>query len=167
MLTNQQFEMQVQKTFVKTNDTASIRCPECALVKNIAVGKFRNDSHTLKTRCSCDTTFLVSLDFRRHYRKLTRITGIHTIIGVPGVYGRRMQINNISRSGVSFSMTGNHDMKVGQKVLLNFKLDDKKRTEVTKKVIIRRIHTGSVGCEYTNQTQIGKDLNFYLHPPES
>ena len=164
MLSNQQYGMKVQKSFVKTNDTASIRCPECALVKNIAVGKFRNTRHTLKTRCSCGSTFLVALDFRRHYRKPTKIVGVYSLIGEPYSGGGQMQVNNISRSGVGFSVSGKHNISTGQKALLNFRIDDKKQTELTKKVLIKNIRQNTVGCEFINQNQIGKDLGFYLQP---
>lgn len=164
MLSNQQYGMKVQKTFVKTNDTASIRCPDCSLVKNIAVGKFRNNRHTLKTRCSCGCTFLVALDFRKHYRKPTKLVGVYSLIGAPSSGGGQMQVNNISRSGVGFTVSGIHNMTVGQKALLNFRIDDKKQTELTKKVMIRNIHHNTIGCEFINHNQVGKDLGFYLQP---
>lgn len=164
MASNQQHGMKIQKSFVKTNDTASIRCPDCALVKSIAVGKFRNSRHTLKTRCSCGSTFLVALDFRRHYRKPTKIIGLYSLIAPPSNGGGQMQVNNISRSGVAFSVSGQHTIQVGQKVLLNFRLDDRKQTELTKKVLVKNIRDNSIGCEFINPNQIGKDLGFYLQP---
>jgi len=164
MLSGQQYGMKVQKSFVKTNDTASIRCPECALVKNIAVGKFRNNRHTLKTRCSCGNTFLVALDFRKHYRKPTNITGMYSLVGSSSRGGGQMQVNNISRSGLAFSISGHHSIQIGQQALLNFKLDNKKQTELTKKVIVKNIRDNNIGCEFLNQGQIGKDLGFYLQP---
>jgi PilZ domain len=164
MLSDQQYGMKVQKSFVKTNDTASIRCPDCALVKNIAVGKFRNNRHTLKTRCSCGNTFLVALDFRRHYRKPTKIIGMYSLIGPPSMGGGQMQLNNISRSGVAFSVSGQHTIKIGQQALLNFRLDDRKQTELTKKVVVKNIRKNTIGCAFINQNQIGKDLGFYLQP---
>ena len=155
MLRDQQYGMKIQ---------ASIRCPDCALVKNIAVGKFRNRKHTLKTRCSCGTTFLVALDFRRHYRKPTKTIGVYSLIGESCSGGGQMQVNNISRSGVGFSVSGMHNISTGQKALLNFRIDDKKQTELTIKVLIKNIRGNTVGCEFINQNQIGKDLGFYLQP---
>ena len=156
--------MKVQKSFVKTNDTASIQCPKCARVKNISVAKYRSTRHTLKTRCSCDNTFLVALDFRRHYRKPTNIIGVYTIIGSPGSGGGQMQVENISRSGVGLSVSAHHSVVVGQKALLNFRLTDKKQTELTKKVVVRRVNSNKIGCEFINQSQIGKNLGFFLQP---
>ncbi len=73
-----------------------------------------------------------------------------------------MQVNNISRSGVGFSISGTHNISIGQKALLNFRIDDKKQTELTKKVLIKNVRNNMVGCEFINQHQVGKDLGFYL-----
>ncbi len=75
-----------------------------------------------------------------------------------------MQVRNISRSGVGFSISGKHNITIGQKALLNFRLDDKKQTVLTKKVIIKNVRKNTIGCEFINQSQIGKDLGFYLQP---
>ncbi len=164
MLSQHPHGTKVQKTFVKTNDTASIRCPSCGLVKNISVSRFRNSRHTFKIRCSCGHTFLVALDFRRHYRKPTELTGTYKVL-VPSDHGSgQIQVNNISRSGVDFSVSGRHTINIDQKIVITFKLDNKKETEIQKQVIVRRISDNSIGCEFIEQTQIGKDLGFYLRP---
>ncbi len=159
-----QHDMQAHKSYVKTNGTASIRCPKCSLVKNIPVGRFRDSQHTLKTRCLCGTVFMVSLDFRRHYRKPTQISGVYTTIGAGPGMGGEMQVDNISHSGVAFSLLGGHPMTVGQKALLNFRINDRKQTEITRQVIVRRIHTNEIGCEFANTNEIGKDLGFFIQP---
>jgi hypothetical protein len=164
MLSQHPYGMKVQKTFVKTNDTASIRCPNCDLVKNISVSKFRNSRHTFKIRCKCGRTFLISLDFRRHYRKPTELTGTYTVIIPAGQGSGQMQVNNISRSGIDFSVSGRHNIEIDQKIDVTFKLDNKKETEIQKQVVVRRISDNSIGCEFIEQSQIGKDLGFYLRP---
>lgn len=156
--------MDVQKAFVKTDDIASIRCPKCDLVKDIAVGKFRDSRHTLKTRCSCGNIFVITLDFRKHYRKSTKIEGIYTLIGPPTSGGGRMLVFNISRSGLGFSVSGQHNINVGQKASISFTLDNKKQTKICKQVIIRSIKENEIGCEFLDSNDIGKDLGFYLQP---
>ncbi len=163
MLGTQEYGIKIQKSFVKTNDTASIQCPKCTLVKNISVARFRATRHTLKTRCSCGNTFLVTLDFRRHYRKPTALTGSYTISGPAGGSGP-IQIHNISRSGVGFSICGFHNVVPGQKMLLTFRLPNKKQTELTKEVIVKRVDQAKIGGEFTNKGEIGKDLGFFLQP---
>ncbi|MBU1139179.1 MAG: PilZ domain-containing protein [Proteobacteria bacterium] len=164
MLTTQQHGMDVQKAFVKSNDTALIRCPQCDLIKDIAVGKFRDNKHTLKTRCSCGHAFVIALDFRKTYRKPTKIEGIYNLTGPPTSGGGRMLVFNISRSGVGFSVSGHHNINVGQKATINFTLDNKKQTKLCKEVIIRSVRENNIGCEFLDPGDIGKDLGFYLQP---
>ncbi|MBU0946900.1 MAG: PilZ domain-containing protein [Bacteroidetes bacterium] len=156
--------MDIQKAFVKDNDMASIRCPKCEIVKDIDVGKFRNNKHTLKTRCRCGYVFAIALEFRKHYRKPTNLEGIYTLTGPPSNGGGRMQIQNISRSGVGFTISGLHNIHVGQKASLSFTLDNKKQTKIVKEVIIRTIRENAIGCEFLDQGDLGKDLGFYLRP---
>jgi len=89
---------------------------------------------------------------------------MYTLIGTSASGGGQMRVNNISRSGVGFSVSGHHDINIGQKALVNFKLNDKKQTELTKKVLVKSIRDNSIGCEFIHQNQIGKDLGFFLQP---
>ncbi len=157
-------DKKMKKTFVKTNDTAAIQCPECELVKHISVSTFRNSKHTFKIKCTCGHIFPVTLDFRRHYRKPTDLTGIYEVVVPPNHGGGKMQINNISRSGIDFTVSGLHKIQEGMQIVVSFRLDNKKETEINKNVVARRVRDNKIGCEFTEQMQIGKDLGFYLRP---
>lgn len=165
MLTKRQHGLKVQNTFVTGNNTASIRCPECNTVKITPVSKFRNIAHTLKTRCGCGCIFIVSLDFRRHYRKPTKLAGFYTLNSAGSNGGGRMQLFNISRSGVGFTVSGIHNISEGQRARITFTLDNKKETQIAKDVIVKSIRKKNIiGCEFEDKGQLGKDLGFYLHP---
>ncbi len=73
-----------------------------------------------------------------------------------------MQVINISRSGIGFSISGIHAITVGQKALLTFQLDDRKQTELSKQVIVRSVMQNTIGCEFIDHSQFEKDLGFYL-----
>lgn len=75
-----------------------------------------------------------------------------------------MKINNISRSGMAFSVPQLHLLNVGQKALLTFRLDNKKQTELNKRVLVRNVQNNTIGCEFINQNNLGKDLGFFLQP---
>ncbi|MCK5071530.1 MAG: PilZ domain-containing protein [Desulfocapsa sp.] len=183
--------MKVQKAFVKANDIASIRCPYCSFVKDVVVSKFRNSKHNIKTHCKCGKDFLISLDFRQHYRKPTQLDGTYTLFSSPssnsdqarqhnrkstqlnGTYtvvdspthgSGQVQINNISHGGLAFSVSGIHNLTVGLHAIIKFNLNDKKQTELTKKVVIKSVYENNIGCEFLDQSVIGKDLGFFLRP---
>lgn len=159
--------MKLTKAFVTVADVATITCPNCNKSKNIAAGKYLKRCHTIKVRCSCNNKFAVLLDFRRHYRKETNLEG--TYVMVPPAVGKgRLNILNISRSGVGFtigfSVQGSHNIIPDQKMKIHFHLDDKKGTAVEKTVTIRNVDEHYIGAEFEVSGAFEKDLGFYLQP---
>ena len=155
--------MNDQKSFVNPNGIAIITCPQCGIIKNLDVKKFQGIQHTLKVRCHCDHTWILQLDFRRHYRKATKLPGTYKL-EAPATGGGIITILNISRSGVGFSISGPHVIKIGQQVRLRFTLDDKKHTFIDKLVVIKAIKGTYIGCELIESQVFEKDLGFYLQP---
>ncbi len=159
--------MQITKTFVTTDNTATITCPKCNKSRNISIEKYRNKKHSIKVRCSCHCQFTVLLDFRRHYRKETNLDG--TYVMVPPAVGKgRLNILNISRSGVGFTIgfavSGSHVIMPGQKIRIAFQLDNRKRTNIEKVVTIQNVDDHYVGGEFDRNSAFEKDLGFYLQP---
>ncbi len=155
--------MDVQKSFVNTDGIAVVKCPSCSKVKNMQADQFRGKQHTLKVRCSCGYSWSLLLDFRRHYRKDTDLGGLYALES-PAAGGGRLTVMNISRSGIGCNITGLHSIKIGHKIRLQFTLDNKKRTPIDKRAIVRTVHGNYIGCEFIEDRAFEKDLGFYLQP---
>jgi len=155
--------MDVQKSFVNAQGIATIKCPQCGIIKNLPATQYRGRQHALKVRCTCDYTWNLLLDFRRHYRKETELTGTYTL-EEPSSGGGRLTVVNISRSGVGFTVAGLHAVMIGQKARLHFALDNKKMTLLDKLVTIKSVKNGYIGCEFLDDRVFEKDLGFYLQP---
>ena len=153
--------METVKAFVRANDTVTIVCPVCKSPKNAAVGAFRDKSHYLKVRCSCDTVFTVHLDFRQHYRKQTDLPGTFRSINPPGM-GGEIHIKDISVSGIGFTINGVQVLERGNTLALTFTLDDKRKTKLTKEVVVRTVQGDFVGCRFVETKAYEKELGFYL-----
>jgi hypothetical protein len=149
------------KAFVKESEEATIVCPACNAVKELSVRQFRHRLHMLKVKCKCGHSFRVQLEFRRHYRKPTDLTGTYDLFS-PATGGGAARIVNLSLSGVCFVVKGLHHLKVGQKGTLVFKLDNRKETVMNKTVVIRSIIDSRIGCEFIEDRAFDKDLGFYL-----
>ena len=68
--------METRKVIVKESDVAIISCPFCRETKKMSVGKYRETGkRQLKVKCSCNKIFEISLECRRHDRKITKILG--------------------------------------------------------------------------------------------
>lgn len=151
------------KSIVEQNSQTRIVCPFCATAKTLSVEKFRHRQHKLKVKCKCGHTFNIQLEFRRHHRKSTELKGAYGVTE-SSVRGRNITILNLSRSGASFQMPAGHVMEVGQKGILVFTLDDRKKTALKKQVIIRSVKGNIIGCEFIEDRAFQKELGFYLLP---
>lgn len=150
------------KVYVREDNTATLVCPSCQAAKNIEVGRYRYKRHTFSVRCRCQKVFSIQLDFRRSYRKHTSLVGTYeTISGGSG--GGMLNINNISRTGLGFSVSGIHSIEKGQLLQIEFQLNDKKKSVLNKQAIVRRVSENSIGCEFKCNAEHDKALGFFLH----
>lgn len=174
----------IPKIFVKPDDTATIVCPQCQKSRTVAVGNFRSIQHIIKARCTCCCSFSVHLDFRRYYRKKTAIPGTYTTpiskldpqkwkhAKLAGVYTMHtpaagmghMQVNNISAGGLQFTTPGDHDIEIGQQAQISFTLDDRKHTQINKRVIVQSVTDHTIGCRFDSNEPLEQGLRFYLFP---
>ena len=147
------------RAFVAEDGTAAFVCPQCQMARNVPVFSFRGNKHSLKVRCRCQHTFTVDLDFRSSHRKSTKLSGFYEISSGGG--GRAV-ISDISREGLGFNVSGVHNVRVGQKILVNFALDDKNNTPLNKAAVVRSVDRNRIGCEFKKDQAFEKDLGFYL-----
>ena len=132
-------------TYVRNDDTATLICPACKTVKHIAVGKFRQGKHTITVRCICKHTFSVLFDFRQYYRKQVNLPGTYEIISEGGI------------------VSGLHRIEEGQKLQVEFQLNDKKKTLLKRELLVRTVRQNTIGCRLTNHLE-EKELGFFLQP---
>ncbi len=147
---------------IRDNNAATLVCPACGLVRQIAVAKFRNDRHTLAIRCRCGHVYSVLLDFRRHFRKPTSLAGTYVSRDPAGPGGGVIRILNISRSGVGFTVSGRHRILPGQELQIEFQLTDRNRTVIKKQAVVRTVQENTVGCEFVCGGDLDKALGFFL-----
>ena len=147
---------------IRDNNAATLVCPACGLVRQIAVAKFRNDRHTLAIRCRCGHVYSVLLDFRRHFRKPTSLAGTYVSRDPAGPGGGVIRILNISRSGVGFTVSGRHRILPGQELQIEFQLTDRNKSVLKKPAVVRSVQDNTVGCEFLCAGELDKALGFFL-----
>lgn len=154
----------MEKSFVSDDGVAIIRCPHCATARKVSVDKFRGKKHTVKLRCNCGESFITQLDFRRNYRKTTELQGTYRITSNGAGGGGPMTVVNLSKNGIGFSVSGMHNIKVGQTASVDFILDNRKSTRINKDVVIKTVDSNRIGCEFLSHQAFEKDFGFYLQP---
>ena len=147
---------------IRDNNAATLVCPACGLVRQIAVAKFRNDRHTLAIRCRCGHVYSVLLDFRRHFRKPTSLAGTYVSRDPAGPGGGVIRILNISRSGVGFTVSGRHRILPGQELQIEFQLTDRNKSVLKRPAVVRTVQDNTVGCEFLCAGELDKALGFFL-----
>ena len=147
------------RAFVTEQGSATIVCPNCEITKNITVADYRGNKHSIKIRCRCQQTFTIDLEFRQFHRKPTDLVGFYEISSGDG--GRAV-IKDLSKNGLGFMVSGAHNVRVGQKILVNFALDDQKGTTLKKMTVVRSVDDNRIGCEFRKDQAFEKDLGFYL-----
>ena len=155
--------MDTIKAFVRPDNTVTIICPVCKTTKQVSAAPYLDKKHFIKIRCACDAIFTVQFDFRRHYRKQISLRGTYRLLDPPGTGGGVIHIRNISRSGIGFTVSGLHNMQKKQTIQLEFRLNDKNLTKLTKQATIQTVNNNFIGCRFVEQYLIEKALRFYLH----
>lgn len=151
------------KTFVNADDRVLIVCPKCDFSKNFSTKQFRNRQFLLKIKCKCGHSFTVQLEARLHIRKKTEIEGICKFSST-GTSTWKVTLINLSLGGVCIELKGNHSLTIGDKGILEFTLDDRKATTITKQIIVKGISTNLIRCEFIEDRAYQKALGFYLRP---
>ncbi len=160
----------ITKAYVRSNNTATIVCPACGVPKVVNLSQLKTKRHDIKMKCRCNTVFGVQLDHRHHYRKQTNLPGTYTILR-DGTGGGVIHIQDISRGGLGFTVSGIHNLKEKQIIGVEFQLNDRNMTTIRKRAEVRIVNKNKIGCKFAEiddtGSTIGKALGFYLQKTTS
>lgn len=155
----------VEKVFITSNNTATFVCPQCGNVTTANVAKFAaiDKRVTVKCNCSCGHRFSVSLEKRRQYRKTTDLPGMYYYRMPNGDEDKGiMRVVDISSTGIKLKLNVERDFPVGEMLRVEFHLDDKRRTFMEKRVIVRNVYKNLVGTSFAANEGDDPNLGFYL-----
>lgn len=153
--------MDVQSAFVDKNLTTSIKCPICGNIKSFDVRKFKGRTHNIKVKCSCETVFPVSIDFRKSIRKDVKLPGYYAKLPHQGAWSN-MNVVNLSIAGLAINPIGGHNLEAGQKLKIKFILDDAEGSFIEKNVGVVNIKDSQIGCEFLDSQKPDNLIGHYL-----
>lgn len=157
--------MSETKVFISADNKATFICPKCQNVKITDVSQYKNMDRAVRVKisCPCSHVYSVLLERRKYFRKQTNLPG-DCYFGT-----KKMRtpiiVKDISRVGLKFELQRNEKFKVGDIVLVEFKLDDKHSSLIRKDVRIRKISGLTIGGEFLEldpTSASDKALGFYL-----
>jgi hypothetical protein len=154
--------METKEVMVKEGDVAIINCPFCRKTEKVSVGHYKETGkRELKIRCSCDKLFRISLECRRHYRKITKILGKSINLS----NRREMQdiiIENISSGGIGFCPFRKHKTSKDDRLQVSFALNDVQQTPIETHVTVQSSTDEYIGCEFNSTEKFKTFLGFFL-----
>jgi hypothetical protein len=179
------------EVFVNSENVAVITCPKCNRSKSVDMSKYIAIDGLIRftTRCKCGHSWNAILDKRGKLRKKTNLSGSFTNL-TPGKEGNKgsMTILDISRSGLKAKTNRmrlkvkDHDFSLGAGkstfdykiqassdnldvddiILVEFQLDNLKRSRISRKAVIIWVDLPYIGVEFTSTPILDADLGYYM-----
>jgi hypothetical protein len=138
-------------------------CPQCGKLNRIDFSAIQGpDKGNLQINCPCNSAIPISVDFRKYYRKDTKLYGTYANFANKKEKGK-IQVINLSMKGIGFTVQRSDAFSVGDQLELNFALDDDNQSEINVAGTIRHITGNHVGCEFTSKIENLVALKSYLN----
>ncbi len=154
-----------QKVFITSKNTATFVCPQCGNATVTDVSKYAviNRKVTVNCKCVCGHRFSVTLEKRRQYRKSTDLPGVYYHNTGDGNTDKGiMRVVDISSNGLKLKLNVERRFKGGERLTVEFHLDDKRRTFIQRDVVVRNVHKNLVGTSFARHVGDDPALGFYL-----
>lgn len=146
--------------FVGKDGTATVVCEMCGRAKKLSGINSKMMTKPVAVTCPCGNSFRIVFDARRHYRKDVRFRGDFRLEEESRSYP--MIVENISFSGIGIRSPFVNKLKVGDKVVVNFRLDDTHKSLIDRLAIVRHVENDCAGLEFVADRIYDKILGFYL-----
>jgi len=153
----------ITKVFVTSDLTATISCPNCGKSKTQDVSKFIKDDAqvNLKCNCKCNHAFPLILDRRRSIRKDKLFDGKIIGLNIKGYILRessksKIMVKNLSMHGIRITTQEKIPLEEGEKIEIEFQLDDPKKSKILREIIVKRILSPvDIVCEFSSNDHYG------------
>jgi hypothetical protein len=172
-------------------ENAWFTCNHCHEVVRVATSDcIHQPNHTFDLACSCGHLNKSVIEHRTSIRKKTNIAGIYKVMNEAGAEKTgSMTVKNISWQGFQLNISGEehcikeHDLhcdrynmqghnyrsifvqnllKVGERIIIEFFLDDSKWSFISKPVIIKWLRNHNVGVVLNDPAAFEPSIRFYL-----
>ena len=158
-----------QKVFVTSDQTITFTCPACQQPREVRVADHKELEKADKLRVTCrhcGHKYPVLIERRRQYRKPVDFSGTYThyVSGKPLGKGF-MRVVDLSRSGLKLKMNEKAGFGQGDKLRIEFHLDDANHSLIKKEVEIKKVFGTELGVAFTSShpsDPSDRALGFYM-----
>ena len=155
----------VKKLYVDDAGMAPFLCPQCGDSRKRSMEKYRDVTGLVEMSCPCGYVSVVKLEFRKFFRKDTELEGLYYRTFPEGHWGK-MIVRNLSMMGCRFEMVRREPLARGEKIKLQFTLDNPRSSLIRKNAVVSEVGGNQVGCKFVDiPGSIDPELGFYLRKP--
>lgn len=143
--------MTIKKIFSDNDSRIKLVCPVCRknTILDLSAYKKILEPVTIERKCQCGHIHTVILERRKFYRKDVDLPGLYSHRGETAK--KTMTVVDLSRSGIRFEVPGPPDFSVGDRLDVEFRLDNVHKTLIKKDVWIRSISGRQSGAEFCSR----------------
>ena len=152
------------RVFLNEHCQGTFICPACgnSVIKSLGDQIHGGSAVRIKCKCKCGHVFPAVIEQRHFFRKPSDFMGGFTYRGGNGPPQKGViRITDISQSGMQFSLTEAPSFRVGDRLSIEFRLNDKDQTRVLEDGTVLRIQHRNVGLRFDSPERYGK-LGQYL-----
>lgn len=158
-----------QKVYISSDQTITFTCPACRHLRVVGLKqhKLLETADRVRVTCkSCGHKYRVAIERRRQYRKTVNFPGTYTryVDGKPRGNGY-MKVVDLSRTGLKIKLNEKGVVELGDKLILEFHIDDANRSLIKKEVIIKKVFENELGVAFTSvhpSDPSDRALGFYM-----
>ena len=141
----------MDKLFITQDNKATLACPACERSRIIDASPYMTMSRVVRIRvkCPCGHAYTAQLERRRYFRKTVNLEGQYSPAPGGRLLGRgSVAILDLSRSGVKMRLADHNALRIGDRIVVEFRLDDRKRSKVRQEGVVRRIHGADLDSSF-------------------
>jgi len=128
-----------QKYFVNKHSQLSIQCLACKKTRTFPIEILRERQQAIKVKCSCEHTFTIDIEFRKHYRKKVNFLGRYRLATASVEEVKDCTVADLSLGGLSIKIINDESIAEHDELIVNFRLDDQAHHEIERKIQVRHI----------------------------
>ena len=141
---------------------ATAKCTNCDRKITLALGQYKDKAGKFKVKCKCGVQFKATFGFPNAFVKDVKLQGTYEN-NRNGVSGD-MVVEKLSMDGVGFRTYDDGNFRAGDKVTLEFQLDNATESNVKQEVRVLSVHENTVGSKYVETGKRNATIGFYLMP---
>jgi hypothetical protein len=169
MFSKAQFSEKInfEKIFAGNMNHVPLICSACGIQNFIPPSTFEELGCYLHVKCPCRNKFFIMREQRRFFRKKIHLEGAFKIANQDQFYFSEANwvpsiMTDLSKLGVRFCTKKIGPVRLGDRVLVQFHLDNSTKTLIEKSAFVQSITENDVGCRFEESREHDVTLGFYL-----